>query len=185
MKKVYIMLTYTGTFIGKIIKLYTREPYSHASLVLDEDLFEIYSFGRKKYNNPFIGSFVREKRDKDTFKYFKNTIYSLYEFNVTDDEYDKILENLAKFKKNKDRYSFNIIGLLLVPFKIRYHPENQYYCAQFIDTLFNESGIKLFEKPSDKVSIQDLRLCRHFKPLKKGILRNFKPRNRHQKLKID
>ena len=37
-KKVYIVLTYTGTILSKIIKYYTKAEYCHVSLSLDEDL---------------------------------------------------------------------------------------------------------------------------------------------------
>ena len=38
MKKIYIVLTYTGTILSKIIKGYTRAEYCHVSLALDENL---------------------------------------------------------------------------------------------------------------------------------------------------
>ncbi|MDF2713668.1 MAG: hypothetical protein K0R28_593 [Paenibacillus sp.] len=59
-KKVYILLTDTGTWLSKMIKAYTKEPFNHASLAFDEDMQEVYSFGRKHESNPFLGGFVKE-----------------------------------------------------------------------------------------------------------------------------
>ena len=44
MKKIYIVLTHTGTILSKIIKYWTKDEFSHVSIALDEDLKEMYSF---------------------------------------------------------------------------------------------------------------------------------------------
>ena len=36
-KKVYILLTDTGTLFTKLIKLYTKKPYNHASISFDSE----------------------------------------------------------------------------------------------------------------------------------------------------
>ena len=46
MKKIYIILTFTGTALSRIIKLTTRVEFAHVSIALDEELKEMYSFGR-------------------------------------------------------------------------------------------------------------------------------------------
>lgn len=86
MKKIYIVLTYTGTILSKIIKLYTKKEYSHVSIALDQDLKYMYSFGRLNPYNAFIGGFVHEEIDKGTFKRFKNTKSLVYDINVTDSD---------------------------------------------------------------------------------------------------
>lgn len=45
MKKVYIVLTNTGTFLSRIVNVYTRKEFSHVSISLDENLNYMYSFG--------------------------------------------------------------------------------------------------------------------------------------------
>lgn len=37
-----------------------QEPLNHVSIALDRELTEVYSFGRKQPDNPFIGGFVKE-----------------------------------------------------------------------------------------------------------------------------
>lgn len=58
MKKIYIVLTHTGTTLSKIIKNYTNDEFSHVSISLDSELKEMYSFGRLNAYNPFWGGFV-------------------------------------------------------------------------------------------------------------------------------
>ena len=38
MKKIYIILTHTGTVLSTIIKYYTKDEFSHVSIALDADL---------------------------------------------------------------------------------------------------------------------------------------------------
>ena len=52
-RKVYIVLSQTGTVLSRILKLYTRSPYNHSSIALTEDLEVMYSFGRLNPYNPF------------------------------------------------------------------------------------------------------------------------------------
>ena len=58
MRKTYIILTYTGTILSKIVKIYTKKEYSHVSISLDSDLTQMYSFGRLNPYNPFIGGIL-------------------------------------------------------------------------------------------------------------------------------
>ena len=51
-KKIYILLTDTGTLFTNLIKLYTKKPYNHASISFDSKLSEVYSFGRKTARKP-------------------------------------------------------------------------------------------------------------------------------------
>ena len=91
MKKIYIVLTYTGTILAKIVKVYTRREFSHVSIALDEDLTEMYSFGRLNPYNPFLGGFVQEGVGKGTFKRFKKTKARVYSLQVNDDQYIKVI----------------------------------------------------------------------------------------------
>ena len=82
-RKIYIVLTYTGTILSKIIRVYTKAEFCHVSLSLDKRLNKMYSFGRLNPYNPFIGGFVHEGINIGTFKRFKNTKAEIYEIEVT------------------------------------------------------------------------------------------------------
>ena len=57
---IYIMLSKTGTLFSETIRVYTKDYYNHASLGLDEGLYNLYSFGRKTPKNPLIAGFIKE-----------------------------------------------------------------------------------------------------------------------------
>ena len=74
--KVYLLFTNTGTMFTKLIQLYTKYPLNHVSISFDEQLEELYSFGRKKPYNPFIGGFVKEQVSEGLLKRAYSEVYS-------------------------------------------------------------------------------------------------------------
>ena len=100
MKKIYLVLTHTGTTLSTIIKCYTKDEFSHISIALDEELNEMYSFGRLHANNPFIGGFVHESIDFGTFKRFKNTQTEIYSLEIDNNKYEDISNEINAFKNN-------------------------------------------------------------------------------------
>ena len=142
MKKIYIVITYTGTNLSKIIKYYTHAEFSHVSISLDEDLERMYSFGRLNPYNPFWGGFVHEGINKGTFKRFYKTTAKIFSIAVTDEQY-KIMEDTIKtIEANKDKYKFNIIGLFAVGINKRIQRKNYFYCAEFVKYVLETAGIE-------------------------------------------
>lgn len=164
MRKIYIILTHTGTVLSTIIKHYTKDEFSHISIALDADLNEMYSFGRLNPYNPFWGGFVHESIKKGTFKRFKNTRAEVFSIFVEDEQYEKLTKIIDYFNENKEKYKFNIAGLICVSIKKRIKRKNTFYCAEFVKHVLKSSGItqvnKLPEiiKPEDFKEIDNLRL---------------------------
>lgn len=151
----YIMLSDTGSVLNRLIKSYTKIPYNHVSLALDEDLNEMYSFGRKFPRNPLIGGFVREYTDKGTYARFKDTKCLVCRMDITKEQYDKLVENIEHFKKRKRRYYYNILGIFTVLFNIPIRVPYGYVCTHFVSHVYERSGVKLFNKRSTLVSTVD------------------------------
>ena len=106
--RIYIVLTYTGTALAKLIKCYTKAEFSHVSIALDEDLNSMYSFGRLTPYNPFVAGMLHERIDEGTFKRFKNTKTSVYSLNISMEQYKKIEETIMNMIEK------NIISIFLV-----------------------------------------------------------------------
>ena len=141
MKKIYIVITYTGTMLSKIIKFYTKDEFSHVSISLDKELKQMYSFGRLNPYNPFIGGFVQEYTDKGTFKRFKDTIAKILEIEVDEEKYLRLQQIIKHFELEKSEYKFNTFGLFAVGFKLKIKAKNSFYCAEFVKHLIDESDI--------------------------------------------
>lgn len=161
MKKIYLILTHTGTILSKIIKTYTKDEFSHVSISLNKELTEMYSFGRLNPYNPFWGGFVHEYIHEGTYKRFYNTKTKVYELNVTDEQYNKMKEVIYEFRKNDEKYKFNIIGLFAVGFHKVIKKENSFYCAEFVRYVLENAGIEIDlpipAKPEEFKNIQRLK----------------------------
>lgn len=177
MKKIYIVLTHTGTILSRIIKGYTRAEFSHISISLDEELTQMYSFGRLNPYNPFIGGFVHEQIDSGTFKRFKNTKAKVYELEVTDTQYDEIRNTINKIKDSKKEYKFNIIGLFAAGFNIKVTGKQSFYCAEFVKHVLETAKVKVdlpqIIKPEHFKNINGLNLIYN------GKLKNYKWANQN------
>lgn len=140
MKKIYIVLTHTGTTLSKIIKTYTKDEFSHVSIALDNKLQEMYSFGRLHPYNPL---FVHEYIDKGTYKRFYKTMARVYSYEVTEEQYEKLKNNIKQIEANKEDYKFNIVGLVAVGFHKKIGKEKSFYCAEFVKYVIEKANIDM------------------------------------------
>ncbi len=134
-EKVYIVLSQTGTALSRFLKLVTRAPYNHSSIALDEDLNSMYSFGRLHPYNPFIGGFVRESPEDGTFKRFKNTRVMVLEFEVSPRAREEFGALLGEMLRERARYHYNYLGLLLAALRIHREKTDCYYCSEFVKAM--------------------------------------------------
>lgn len=171
MKKIYIVLTHSGTTLSKIIKNYTKDEFSHVSISLDKQLKEMYSFGRLHPYNPFWGGFVHEYIDQGTFKRFYQTKAKVYSLAVTEEQYNKVENNIKQIQKEKEHYTFNIVGLLAVGFHKRIPRKHSFYCAEFVKDVMEkaniETGLPEIVKPEDFKRIEEIQ------EIYEGMLRKY------------
>ncbi|GFZ87854.1 hypothetical protein GCM10010978_29520 [Compostibacillus humi] len=170
-KKIYILLTDTKTVLGRIIKLYTKKPYSHASIAFDLELDEVYSFGRKMPSNPFIGGFVRENI---TSKLFLNARCAIYSCEVSETELQRMYQFIQKIEREKHRYRYNFLGLLSFIFDKNVVRENAFFCSQFVATVLTEGGVVTYKKPLDRITPDDLLDTEKFELIYEGNLQHYR-----------
>ena len=162
MKKIYFVLTYTGTFLSKIIKYYTKDEFSHVSIALDQELKYMYSFGRLNPYNPFWGGFVHEGINILTFKRFSRTTPKVNSLEIGDEQYEKLKNIIYYIEKIKKQYKFNLLGLFAVGFKIKIRADKSFYCAEFVKYALDKAKINTelpeLVKPEDFKKIKNLKL---------------------------
>ncbi|CAK7054908.1 hypothetical protein [Tissierella sp.] len=159
--------------LSKVINKYTKEPYSHVSIAFDEELKELYSFGRLRPNNPLIAGFVKEDIVNGTYARFPETRCALYSLEINDLQYRRLMKELQKFKKDGEKYGYNLIGLLGVMVNYPIQRKYNYFCSQFVSSLLRKSGIKLINKHAALTSPRDFRECRELNLLYEGKLQNY------------
>lgn len=181
---IYVLLTDTGTWFTRMIKLFTGAPYNHASLALDINLKNIYSFGRKRANNPLIAGFVKENVYTGTFRYFPNTRCVLLKIALSEKQHAALLQYIREFEKNKENYRYNLIGLLGVLLELNIEPTDSYFCSQFVAEAMRSSGINLWERPSAKVTPHDFLKHEQMQIVYEGLLYNYPKLDRKKLTRI-
>lgn len=174
MKKIYIILTHTGTILSKIIKYYTGDEFSHISIALDADLEEMYSFGRLHAYNPILGGFVHEHINKGTFKRFKKTRTEVYSMFVTDEQYKKMTKTITYFNNNKQKYKFNLIGLACVSINKKIIRKNTFYCAEFVKHILKGAGVTEVNKLPEIIRPENFKQLQGIRLEYEGLLRKYK-----------
>ncbi len=145
-KTIYIVLTDTGTLLSKVIGMYTRKDLNHASIAFDEQLNEMYSFGRKQRHNPFVGGFVKEDATEGIFRDADCAIFSC---EVSEEEYHRMRRVIRQIERCKEQYRYNFIGLFGIAFNIGIQRDRAFFCSQFVATVVNEGGVTMFSfKPN-------------------------------------
>lgn len=114
-RKLYILISQTHTVPARIIKFWTKEPYAHASIALDLELREMYSFARKGIYNPFNCGFIIEDIDTGIFGRDVETSCVVLELTVTDKQYRHVLQELAALKQ-----MLIAIGIIFGDFMVLY-----------------------------------------------------------------
>ncbi len=181
MRHIYIVLSHTGTLLSRVIKLVTGNEYTHSSISLEENLEEMYSFGRLNPYNPFIGGFVKEGKNIGTFKRFKNTKVGVYKLEITESQYNEIVENIKYIEKNKEKFKFNILGLAFAGINKRVTKKNTFYCAEFVRYILKKSGINVDNLPK-AIKPESFKELNNVKLIYRGLLRSY---NRNTKDFLD
>lgn len=180
MQRIYIVLTHTGTLLSNLIKTYTKNEYSHVSIALDEELEDIYSFGRINPYIAFIGGLVKESLTSGTFKRFKKTNAAVYEIQVTDKQYEDIKTQIQKMMEHKKEYKFNVKGLFYVALNKKVKKPKTFYCAEFVKYVLESSNIDTSKLP-EIIKPEDFKKMANMELIYKGKLRKYRSRIRRLK----
>ncbi|MGG4033365.1 hypothetical protein ABEV74_06600 [Paenibacillus cisolokensis] len=173
-KKLYILLSDTGTWLSKCIRFYTRHSLNHASISFDEHLSEVYGFGRLNPRNPFLGGFTKEEvfgnlvRDENRF-----TNCVIFSFAVQPEVYERIRRRIEYFKCNSNRYRYNFLGLFGVMLDIPLRRKQAYFCTEFVSWLLHDHGMPLANKHPSLMTPADILACDKLQLVYAGDLRRY------------
>lgn len=169
-KRIFVILTQTGTMPAKIIKLITKAPYNHTSITSDEELLDLYSFCRKHKMTPLPAGFVNEW-EIGVFDMFNIIPCEVYQFDVTKEQFEKYQEIISHFKSESQLYSYNVLGLFALAFGIPVHRKNHFICSQFVAHILTECKIANFYKDLCLVKPDDFRYLKNAKLIFKGDMK--------------
>ncbi|AVR00653.1 hypothetical protein ACTWPF_02440 [Oceanobacillus sp. M65] len=169
-RTIYLLFTDTGTYLAKAINFCTRQSLNHVSISLDGELRQVYSFGRKRPRNPFIGGFVEEDVTSD---FLRNSQCAVYSCSISAEECEQIMENIKEIEAKKDNYRYNFIGLFGVLFHIKINRKNALFCSQFVATVLEGVNTIQVKKPSHFIRPGDLRTLEGMQLIYQGKLEHY------------
>jgi ribosomal protein S18 acetylase RimI-like enzyme len=169
---VYILLTYTGTGISKVIKFFTGNPYAHSSISLDTSMENIYSFGRKYKGSP--GKFVKESiKDGILAGLVPDASYSLYVTFFDSDQYKLIKERIKYFEENEDSMKFSFVGLLNIAIGEETSIENERFCSQFVAEIIQAGDENRLSRDPSLYHPYDLRKIKKTYYVTRGLISKY------------
>ncbi|WP_034552304.1 hypothetical protein [Carnobacterium funditum] len=180
--KIYLVLTDTNTILSKTIKFYTKAEYNHASIALDSTLVDMYSFGRKRPNNPFIAGFIQEDLTRE---YFIRAQCNILSCDVTPEQFTLLTNLIQYYEQTKNMYHYNLIGLVTLALNIDYKRDDTFFCSQFVAQLLSDSAIYDFQKEIHFITPQDLEALPIFESIYTGSLYDYLSSTPNQALKPD
>lgn len=153
---IYLVFTKTGTWLSKLIYVFSHIKYTHASISFDRSFTKMYSFGRTNPDNPFSGGFVEENLFDGVYKKFSKCECLIYKVSVTEEQYDSLQARVKEFLKEKDAYRYSFLGLFGVLFNIPVKRKNCYFCSQFVSEILIENDIFDCEKTPELIRTDEL-----------------------------
>lgn len=170
-KKVYLLLTDTGSLFAKLIKSYTKKPFNHASIAFDQELLDVYSFGRKNPRNPFLAGFVKEDIQSVLFHRAQCAIYAM---TVTDRQFYKMKQYVQIMYEHKEHFHYNLLGLFGLVLNKPIQRENAFFCSQFVARILEDCDIMKFEKDFSLIAPHDLPVAIPFECIYEGALSDYR-----------
>ncbi len=140
MRSIYILLTRSKTLASRLVYLATEAQYTHSSLAFEEDLDDLYSFGRKYPRLILPAGLQVESLRRGFYKRYSDIPCILYEFHIEDQAYEAARNLVDEMVSQAERYSYNIFGLLSCRLGIPFDRRNKYFCSEFVAEILDQSG---------------------------------------------
>ena len=139
-KEIFIVFLSTNTIMGRGIRFFTRNRYSHVTISLDQDLRVMYSFARYHINSPIRGGFVIEQPIRYLY-HNQDVSVKLCRILVSRKEYDRIHSEIAHFVANRERLIYNTPNALLSLFGRQLTVKDMFTCLEFVTYLLRYTKI--------------------------------------------
>ena len=141
-KYIYIVISRTPTSTGKIVRKFLKEKYNHASISLDKDLRQMYSFCRLSVSNPLVGGIVHESVFTLTIGLNENVPINIYRIPVTMQKYELISKFIYEIYNDTEVYYYNFLQAIGLINNKRYAVYKTYICTEFVMETLRRADIR-------------------------------------------
>ena len=155
-KYVYVIVSRTPTSTGKIIRRVLKEKYNHASISLNENLSEMYSFSRLSVSNPLVGGIVRESSFTLTIGLFEDVPIMVYRIPVTVINYELISKFIYDIYNDSEVYYYNFLQAIGLIYNKKHAVYKTYICTEFVMDALSKGEVVFTSIESYKVTPTDI-----------------------------
>ena len=165
-RRIYILLTRSGTWFSHLIYFATRDSYTHASIGLDGPSGPFYSFARKYRHFALPAGLVEEQVTAYRFA----VPCCLYEMTVSEETYVRLRRQLRLMYAQREEYHYSVLGAFACYFNLSLQRRHHYFCSQFVAGLLESCGA--VELPKAPTLLRPAELCqlKNLRPVHQGSL---------------
>lgn len=147
---VFMVTSYTDTAMGRMIKGWTGDKYTHASISFDTSLEKLYSFNG---DSKFRGGISFESIKK-YISYNPDADLRVSAFFLKKKDYNKLSQKLDDFVLHAKQTTYDFGNLLNIAFQRARETKDEYslVCSQFVDVLLKFINVDLTNSPSNLVT---------------------------------
>lgn len=139
-RDIFIIFLSTNTYMGKGIRFFTRNRYSHVTISMEHDLSRMYSFARYHINSPILGGFVTEHPLRYLYDN-QDVSVKICRIRVGLEEYERIRSEINHFLTHRENMIYNTPNALLSLFGRQLEVKDMFTCLEFVTYLLRYSGI--------------------------------------------
>ncbi len=142
-KYIYIVISRTPTFTGKMVRKFLKAKYNHASISLDKNLSQMYSFSRFSISNPLVGGIMRESAFTLALGLDDDVPIKIYRIPITMEKYQLISEFIYDTYNGDEVYYYNFLQAIGVISNKKHALYKTYICSEFVMEALKQGGIHL------------------------------------------
>ena len=176
-RPVFVVLSYTATPAGKIIKAVTKQPYTHACLSFDTTMEEMVSFNMVTNNGKRGGGFSPDESFRFGGYTNDGAYYAIYMYMATQDEYNTMEKMVDTFRTNINKLDYSMKGCINYLFNREKSYSGEKFCSEFVADILKSANPNLLKKSSNLYSPGDLATTRKLRCVDKGLIKDY---NQHK-----
>lgn len=175
LRPVYIVLVAGDSLFSGAIKAFTKGPFSHAAICIDNTFKKMYSFNIGGSEGKMGGLSIENAK-----AYPKDSKLGVYAIFVKEKDYNTIENLLQMYDGKKKDTAYSFLNVLTLPFNISIKQDFNMICSEFVDNILKLTNINIVDKDSPLVTPNDFYRSsksnnKIFK-LYEGKVRNFVPK---------
>lgn len=155
-KYVYVIISRTPTAMGKMIRRFIKGKYNHASISLDKNLIQMYSFCRLAVSNPLVGGIIRESVYTLAIGHEESIPINVYRIPVTVEKYELISKFIYDIYNDDEIYYYNFLQAIGLIFNKKHAIYKTYICSEFVMETLRQADVNFTSLESYKITPTDI-----------------------------